>query len=448
MKIKIFERASILILFILIPLLLTMSCSPKVVSSDGITDNKEPDISISSNTELLSSHKENSAEVATEEYSSPLKHELEGLEYVLSPYLSPDHDLFIGDEDKKFIENNFLNPDNTGLYILAADWERVITITFSFDDNYSWSIKKFITNFANEEKIERQYAVSGLMNLLSLRYSLSLDMDNEDIQKSNILTDLDSIAEKHRLLIGKAFRLGFTDFSVDEFRLFRPTDYLSHGEAISMLYRVFTNLGLPATEQVDSFINEDTSIASGNKSILNQQQETYSVESIYNEYRDYKNSLEKSNSSDNKKRLVILNQVEALLGIDLNSQISKHVLSIIEWVEILNQVFGIDKDEIKSYACFNKDGALTYDIVSITVYEFSYLMGGKTPRNANEQELSAAREAIQQFDTAEDISKFAQLYSSGMLEGIYELPGFTPKRPVNNAEAMLIIMRIVKGLSI
>ena len=75
-------------------------------------------------------------------------------------------------------------------------------------------------------------------------------------------------------------------------------------------------------------------------------------------------------------------------------------------------------------------------------------MGGDKPRDATAQEIDLARQAIHQFDTSEDISKFVQLFSSGMLEGIFELPGFTPKRPVNNSEAMLLIMRIVKGLSI
>ncbi|MGI6083979.1 MAG: hypothetical protein ACOYIF_00880 [Acetivibrionales bacterium] len=448
MKVKLADKASILILFFLLPVMLTMSCGPKVVSFEEITENNEPEICISSNTEFMTSRKDDSSQTMSEEYSPPIKNELEGLKYVLSPYLSPSNDLFIGDEDKNFIENSFLNPENINLYISASDLEKVVKITLSFDDDHKWRIKEFITNFSYEDKIERQYAVSGLMNLLALRYPLSLEMETEDIQKSNVMADLSNVDEKHRSLVCKAYRLGFTDFTVDKCRMFRPADYLNHGEAISMLYRIFINLGIPGAEKPAFIDNEEPPIPTEDNYITDQQQEAYSVENIYSEYRDYKNSLEKTKSAANSKRIKMLNQAEEILAMAYESQTDKNILDINTWINILNKVFGLDTEEINAHISFSTDSTLTYDIVAVSIFEFPYLMGGKKTRDANEQELAAARVAIQQFDTAADISKFAQFYFSGLLKGIYELPGFTPKRPVNDAEAMLIIMRIVKGLSI
>ncbi len=447
MKSKVVRKTSVhIVLFVIISLIFIVSCSPKALILDEISNNKEIDINIPNNAELLSSYKNKTDDNTVEDYTSPLKKELDGLRFVLSPYLSADNNLFIGNENKKYIENNFLNPDISNLDMPASDWERVVKLLLDFDDDCA-SIKTFITDYSSKDKIERQYAVAGLMNLLSLKYSLSLDTDNEDIQKSNVISDMEAAEEKHRPLIYKAFQLGFTDFSVDTFRLFRPTAFLNRGEAISMLYRVFTNLGLPDTNQDNSQINKDTSPAQEDISITNPQQEAYSVENILIEYRDYKNSLLKSKSTVNKKRLDMLNQSEDILKIDLDIQLSNDAINIDEWIEILNKVFGIETSEIRSYITCKTDSILTFDIVAISIFELSYSIGGEEPKDAAEKELAAAREAIPQFDTAEDIDKFARLFSSGMLEGIYKAPGFTPKRPVNRVESLLLIMRIVRGLS-
>ncbi|NLB77276.1 MAG: hypothetical protein GX796_00070, partial [Clostridiaceae bacterium] len=429
-------------------ILFIVSCSPESLILDETSKNKEDDITLSSNSDLLSSYKNNSNDETPEDYSSPFNKELDGLRYVLSPYLSAGNKLFIGNENKEFIENYFLNPDISNLYMSTDNWERIVKLLLAFDEEDSACIKTFITDFSSKDRIERQYAVAGLMNLLSLKYSLSLEMDDEGIQKSNIVTDLETVEEEYGLLISKAFQLGFTDFSVDSKRLFRPTAYLNRGDAISMLYRIFTNLGLPTTNEDDLTIKQDTLTAEDDISISNQQQEAFSVENILIEYQDYKNCLSKSNDTANKKRLEMLNQAEKILNIDFNRQINKDAVNIDEWIVILNEVFGIETDEIKSSITCKTDGILTFDVAAKSIFDSSYLMGGKNPREADAKELATAREAIPQFDTAECISKFAQMFSSGMLEGIYKIPGFTPKRPVSRIEALLLLMRLVKGVSI
>lgn len=446
MKVKIAGKTSILIVFlVIISVLFIASCSSKYLILGDNSDNEEA--GISSNAELLTSYKNSTNNVTIVEYSSPLKQELEGLRYVLTPYLATDNNLFIGDENKTYIENYLLNPDTSDLTLNAADWERVVRLLFAFDDDDRMYIKTYITDFTFKDRIERQYAVAGLMNLLPLRYSLSLDTDSEDLKESIVITDLDTVEDGYKSLISMAFRFGFTDFSVDSSRLFRPNDYLNRGEAISMFYRIFINLGLPSAKEEESIAKQDTSDSPEEISIYNQQQ-AFSVEDLFDEYRDYKDSLLISEGTADKAKLEMLIQVEELLKIHSYAQISNEALNIDKWIEIMSQVFKINTDEIKAYITCSTDNTLTYDIAAKSIFEFPYLMGGDKPRDASEKELTAAREAIPQFDTAEDISKFAQMFSSGILEGIYKIPGFTPKRPMNNAETLLLIMRIVKGLSI
>lgn len=444
MKVKVIDKIILIVLLVILPILFIVSCSPKTILLDDESDGEKYDITISSNSELLYSYKKNSATITAEEYSSPLKKELDGLRYILSPYISVGNNLFIGSDNKEFIENYFINPDISNLAMPASDWERVVRLLLAFDDKNCSSIKTYITDYAVEDKIERKYALAGLMNLLALRYSLSLDTDNEELQKSIIITDIETVEEEHKLLISKAFSLGFTDFSVDESRLFRPNAYLNRGEAISMFYRIFTNLGLPSTKQEDPIIISDTVNSFEDTSSLNQTQEAFCVEDTINEYYDYKNSLLKSKKTADKTKLEMLHRAEEVLDVDKNTHFSKNTLDINTWIYILSEVFKIENEQLRACIPYNK--ILTYDIVAISIFEFSNLTGEEEPRDADEKELIAAREAIPQFDTAEDIRKFARMFSSGLLEGIYKMPGFTPKRPVNNAEAMLLIMRIVKGL--
>lgn len=446
MKVRVINKTVLIALLVMIPVLSMLSCSPKTILSDDESDGDKYDITISSNSELLYSYKKNSVALTAEEYPSPLKKELDGLRYVLKPYLSAGNELFIGNYDKEYIENYFLNPDTSNLAMPATDWERVVRLLLVFDDENCQYVKTNITDYTIDDKIERKYALAGLMNLLALRYPLSLDADNEELQKSIVITDLETIEEKHKLLIRKAYCLGFTDFSVDETRLFRPDAFLNRGEAISMFYRIFTNLGLPSANPDDSMVINDTVNTTKDTSSSDQTQEVYSVEDIISEYYYYKNSLLKSKKTADITKLEMLYRAEKILDIDNRSQFSRNTLDINTWIFILSEVFELENEQVKACIPNNKYNILTYDVAAISIFEFPNLTGEEKPGDVDEKELIAAREAIPQFDTAEDISRFARMFSSGILEGIHKIPGFTPKRPVNNAEALLIIMRIVKGL--
>ncbi len=437
------------LLHILIILILTTSCSPKFMKSGEVTYNFDSDNMLSTSEELLSSYKENIVIAAVPEILSPLQNETDGLRYILGSYLNPHNSLFIGENNKEFLESSLLNSQSPYIPVTVENWEKIVQIIFSFEGNEKNFLKKYILDFATEDKIERQYAVSGLMNLLSLKYPLSLGGDNISLQKSEVISDLSDIDEVHRDLIREAFCLGFTDFSVDKDRLFRPSDYLSNGEAVSMLYRILSNLGIPVLEQTEA--SGEKQISTDEKKPSESDSDSFGIESILLEYNNYKTSLEKSNKASNKKRLEMLLLSEDIIGLS-SDELQLHTidkpLSIEKWAKILEQVFGLNPEMINPYLSFETDGTLPYDIAAISIFKLSEKLVGYDPRDATEKELMDARAAIPQFETARDTSKFAQMFSSGLLEGLYDIPGFTPQRPVNETEALLLVKRMTKGFTL
>lgn len=175
----------------------------------------------------------------------------------------------------------------------------------------------------------------------------------------------------------------------------------------------------------------------------------FSIESILLEYNEYKAALEKSNKSSGKKRLDMLKSAEEIIGIHLNKYHTIDTpLDIVQWEKILSQVFGLEPTDFALSLDKETDGALSYDIAAISIMTSSRELLGYDPRDATDKELEEARESIPQFDTARDTDKFAQMFSSGLLDGLYCIPGFTPQRPVSEIEALLIVKRIIEDFKL
>lgn len=439
-------RGSILLTVIIISISI-ISCSPKFMKSNE-SYSAESEKTLISSEELLTSYKKSIESEITAELPSPLEKETEGLRYILEPYFNNGSDMFIGDENKEFLESNLLNIQNPYLPITAENWERVVQIIFSFGESDQQALEMYISEFAKDNEIKRQYAVSSLMKLISLKYRLALGGDTENFQKSEVISDLDDIDDGHEVLIRQAYCLGFTDYSVEKNRNFRPFDSLNSAEAVSMLYRILSNLGFPVSEQDEKPDNEEIPSDDG-ENLSETAFNAFSIESILLEYNEYKADLENSKKSTAKKRLEMLQSAEKIIGINFDGYHAvDKPLMVDQWAKILNQVFGLESQEIDPYLSCEADGALAYDIAAISIMMSSNKLVGYSPRDANEKEIEAARAAIPQFDTARDISKFAQMFSSGLLEGLYNIPGFTPQRPVSEIEALLLVKRIIENLKI
>ena len=70
MRAKVFGKASVrIVLYVLISILFIVSCSPESLILDETSKNKEDDITLSSNSDLLSSYKNNSNDETPEDIS-------------------------------------------------------------------------------------------------------------------------------------------------------------------------------------------------------------------------------------------------------------------------------------------------------------------------------------------------------------------------------------------
>ncbi len=435
------------LLTVLIISIITISCSTKSTEPNEDYSTGIETIHYSSE-DLLTSYKDSIEAETVTELPSPLEKETEGLRYVLEPYLDIYSTLFVGEENKEFLEANLLNNQTPYLPVTAENWEQILQVLFSFCDKGKQALETYINDFAKDNKIERQYAVFTLMKLLPLRYPLSLDEADNNLQKSEVISDLNDIDGEYQDLVRQAFCLGFTDFSVDKNRLFRPFDLLNSAEAVSMLYRILSNLGLPVSEQDKKPDNEQIP-ADGEENLSGVTSNDFSVECMLLEYNEYKSALENSNKSSNKKRLEMLKSAEDIFGMNFNEfHAVDKPLDIEEWAQILNQVFGLESTDIDPCLDFETDGTIPYDIIAISVMNSSKKLLGYEPGEAAEKELEEARAAIPQFDTARDTGKFTQMFSSGLLEGLYFIPGFTPQRPVSEIEALLLVKRITERFKI
>lgn len=422
------------------------SCSPQSMKSDK-DQTAETGSKKYSSKDLLTSYKANAVTETAGRLPSPIEKETDGLRYILEPYFNKDNDLFIGYENKKFLESNLLENQYPYLPVSAENLERILQIIFSFNDSDKQVLKTYINEFSKVDKIERQYAVYIIMKLLPSKYPVYVDGSSCNLQKSEVISDLDDIDGNCQELVRQAFCLGFTDFSVEKNLHFRPFDSLNNAETISMLYRILSNLGLPASNQSEE--PGGRQMPADNENLSENAPFAFSIESILLEYNEYKAALEKSNKSSGKKRLDMLKSAEEIIGIHLNKYHTIDTpLDIVQWEKILSQVFGLEPTDFALSLDKETDGALSYDIAAISIMTSSRELLGYDPRDATDKELEEARESIPQFDTARDTDKFAQMFSSGLLDGLYCIPGFTPQRPVSEIEALLIVKRIIEDFKL
>lgn len=431
-----------ILLIILIVSVSIISCTPKFMKPDR-DQSTGIEINQYSSEELLTAYKKN-IEAEAAELPSPLEKETEGLRYILEPYLKVGSALFIGEDKKEYLEINLLSNESPYLPVTAENWEKVVQIIFSFHEDERQSLKMYIRDFSKDDQIERQYAVSGLMKLLSLKYPLSLGGDEASLQKSEVISDLTDIDDSHQELVRQAYCLGFTDFTVDKNKLFRPFDSLNNAEAVSMLYRILSNLGLPGSVQAAEPDGAQLP-ANDDENLPEIISNAFSVEVILLEYNEYKADLQNSSKSSLKKRLEMLLKAEDIIGIDFSEYYEvDQPLMLEQWAKILDQVFALDPGDIDPYLSFENGGTVSYDIVAISVMSSYKKLVGAEPGDVDEKELEEARAAIPQFDTSKDTGKFAKMFSSGLLEGLYNIPGFTPQRPVSQFEALLLVKRITE----
>ena len=293
----------------------------------------------------------------------------------------------------------------------------------------------YISDFCEGGYISRQPAVSGLMKLLSLRYPISLGGSYEDIKPSEVITDINECDEKHEDLIRQAFCEGLTDKTVESLS-FRPNEKLTYAEAISIVYRVLSKYGLP------NISDEPKSSPSPSDGL----DEESTMSWMREECESYYKKLYSSNTDEDQWKIDRLKTAEIIIEPGDNINTWSTPLELVKWQCVLNEALGLDYNEVITYTTLNNDQNLKYDIAAVSIFKLAFKINSFDCREASPDEINSARLAISHFDNAFDHSKFAQMYSSGLLYGICERSDFTPHAFVSRGEAMILVKRIVENI--
>ncbi|NMA66076.1 MAG: hypothetical protein GX957_07520 [Clostridiaceae bacterium] len=372
-------------------------------------------------------------EIFPEEFNpeaSSLYEEINMLGKLLTPYLDPANPYFVGKSNTRFLENSLLYAANFDEPIDVEDLEKLIYLLFGFNTEDIQIIDEYLSSYAEQSIIERQYAFYGLMKLLSTKYPLQMQKIYEEVEVSDIISDIDKADEENRSYILEAHCLGFTDYTMEDVNVFRPTDPLTKGETISSIYRILANFEPPVLNSHQSQENDNMSNSSSDKA--------YCIENIVEEYTSWQKKLESSKSTEKLNKFLKAKLILSSNRIEANGQVS-----LTEWSKILNEVFEIDLKNVKELFLNEQANILTYEIFSISIFEFPELFGSLKQQNLTDKDFNEALSIIAQFETARDTDAFAKLYASGLIDGLYQIPGFTPQRPVTEIEALLLIKRLI-----
>lgn len=284
------------------------------------------------------------------------------------------------------------------------------------------------------------------MKLLTLKYPLTLEDNNENLKKSDAIEDMTSIEPANQILVRQAYCLDFTDYTVNRDLRFRPTELLSHSEAVSMIAHVLDHFGPPVVEpaeEITALAEEAPSPSPGDES------EELDRMSLYEEIQTYRDKLKKSGSQASKRKAELLELAQHILGASseaFETDAMDSPVSVKEWKMVFEQCFSIKMDDISPYISHESGDLLTYDMAAISIIQLSAQTGTAGTQEASDEELENARLSIPQFETARDISKLALMHARGFLDGICTMPGFTPQRPVHRAEAMLLVKRLFESM--
>lgn len=361
--------------------------------------------------------------------------ELDGLKKFISPYLTSESELFAGKESVSILNQYVLNSSLLDEPIPVSHLETLIRCAFYFrqDDESNQFIKMYLTDFNEDGFISREAATAGMMKLISARYPISLGGNAEDFIASDAITDLNECEDRFEFLIRQAFCEGLTDQTVDASLNFRPKDSLSYGEAVSMVYRVLSKYGLYEPVQNPS-PDSDNALSDG------------SIEWMQNECADYYQKLQSDNQDSAVNKMNILKKAEGIIEPGSTLESWNQPMEIEKWQSVLCDALGLNRDEVLTYTTLGQDSIFSWDIAAISIFKLGFKLNAFDIRDATEPEIESARAAVNNFDSAMDISKFAQMYASGILSGICEDPGFSPNVAVSRGETLLLVKRIVEHM--
>lgn len=315
-------------------------------------------------------------------------------------------------EEFMSVHAEVLNDSELDNSIAIYHWASLLKITLQLPaDKADSLLNMYVYAFADRNQIYREDAIGGMVKLLTLNH-IKGSASAEDLKASEVLSDLDTIHEKQRTLVQMAYQEGLLDGSVEG--SFRPKDKLTNAEAISLMYRVLTNL--------DPIIEKEVPVpvkAPINHWFLSQLSK-FIKDSDVNE--ELKHLIQKM--YENEVQLKRLN----------------NTITIENWDKLMRVTLDLQSDEskLKPYTFgLTENNFITRDMAIIPITKLRVA----DPRNPSDSEKAAASKAFTDFHEAYDPDKLAIAYQSGLIQG-YPDSTFRPKQYLTYAEAFSLIIRM------
>lgn len=324
----------------------------------------------------------------------------------------------INEEEWQRLHSQVLDKDKLDEPVKAQNWAVLLKMTLNLPENITDQLlKMYVYGLTEEQTINRENAVGGLVKLLTLDY-ISGSTTVEELEGSKKLTDLSRISDKQSVLVRIAYREGILDGTVKD--KFRPKDALTNGEAVSMLHRVIKRYGIRCKLVValrhSQWLRDETKgyfkNIRGNGELLG------IVEDILFGSGDL------SDGTSLNKPVAIKNW-DNLLTASLNLKDTK-----------------FDKNMLEGYTYgLSEKGFISRSRAVAGTVKLLHAAGLLEGRDASQDEKETTASRFSDYQEAFDKSKLSIAYSEGLITG-YGDNTFRPEQLLSNAEAVALIARV------
>ncbi|MDW7673553.1 MAG: S-layer homology domain-containing protein [Bacillota bacterium] len=312
----------------------------------------------------------------------------------------------LSDEAWEALQDTVFDETKLNQYIDLNNWGPLIKLVLNPDNGDNGQmLDSYVYRLGSDDKITRENAVGGLVKLLTINY-ISGSYSSEELKPSLVLTDLDQISEMQKVLVQMAYVEDILDSQTTD--TFRPQDYLTNAEAISMLYRVIN--------KYKTNILEDLS------------------------FNHWSQSAVKSYVLASKPQGKTLEQIQNLINQNLLDQ----PINIVTWDQLLLSTLKLHRGELLEGYTYGlaDEGSIRRDKAVAGMMKLLHVVEFVEGRDATDKEILALKDGFSDSEAVFDESKLAIAYYEGLIGG-YEDGSFRPHNMLTNAEALALLARIV-----
>jgi hypothetical protein len=146
-------------------------------------------------------------------------------------------------EEWRSFQEKVLNTPYFDEAITIQNWATMMKLAVRLPKDQADSfLQGYVYSFDKQGKIKREDAVGGMVKLLTSQ-TISGNWSQGEANPSVTITDTKQVSDWQSPLFFIAYREGILDATVKD--TFRPQEWLTNAEAVSMAYRVMKKFGVP-----------------------------------------------------------------------------------------------------------------------------------------------------------------------------------------------------------